>query len=318
MDMEEIHMQNIPEVKLGIVAVSRDCFPITLSEKRRKAVVAAFKAKGYDIYESPVIIEGGIDANVMDAYEDIQKAGINALVVFLGNFGPEGPETLIAQKFGGPVMYVAAAEENIAVLSSERGDAYCGMLNASYNLKLSGINAYIPEYPVGTAEECADMIAEFIPIARTLLALKDLKIITFGPRPFDFLACNAPIAPLFKLGVNIQENSELDLLAAYKAHANDPRIPAKVKEMEDELGEGNKMPGILPRLAQYELTLLDWVEANKGAAKYVAMANKCWPAFQTEFGFVPCYVNSRLTAMGIPRRAKWTSTARCLSSSAPA
>ena len=173
-------MQNIPEVKLGIVAVSRDCFPITLSEKRRKAVVAAFKAKGYDIYESPVIIEGGIDANVMDAYEDIQKAGINALVVFLGNFGPEGPETLIAQKFGGPVMYVAAAEENIAVLSSERGDAYCGMLNASYNLKLSGINAYIPEYPVGTAEECADMIAEFIPIARTLLALKDLKIITFG------------------------------------------------------------------------------------------------------------------------------------------
>lgn len=102
------------------------------------------------------------------------------------------------------------------------------------------------------------------------------------------------------MGVNIQENSELDLLAAYKAHANDPRIPAKVKEMEDELGEGNKMPGILPRLAQYELTLLDWVEANKGAAKYVAMANKCWPAFQTEFGFVPCYVNSRLTAMGIP------------------
>ena len=42
------------------------------------------------------------------------------------------------------------------------------------------------------------------------------------------------------------------------------------------------------------------MEANKGAAKYVAMANKCWPAFQTEFGFVPCYVNSRLTAMGIP------------------
>ena len=34
-------MNNIPNVKLGIVAVSRDCFPITLSETRRKAVVAA-------------------------------------------------------------------------------------------------------------------------------------------------------------------------------------------------------------------------------------------------------------------------------------
>ena len=291
-------MNNIPQVKMGILAVSRDCFPISLSEKRRKAIVEVLKKRGFDIYECPVIIEGGIDGNVMEAYEDIKKSGINALTVFLGNFGPEGPETAIAKLFGGPTMYIAAAEENIGVLSSDRGDAYCGMLNASYNLKLSGINAYIPEYPVGDAEYCADMIEEFVPIARTLLGLANLKIITFGPRPFDFLACNAPIAPLFKLGVNIQENSELDLLKTFHEHAGDSRIPAKIKEMEEELGEGNKMPGILPKLAQYELTLLDWIEANKGASKYVVLANKCWPAFQTEFGFVPCYVNSRLTAMG--------------------
>ena len=31
-------MINIPKVKLGIVAVSRDCFPVQLSEERRKAV----------------------------------------------------------------------------------------------------------------------------------------------------------------------------------------------------------------------------------------------------------------------------------------
>ena len=31
-------MQNIPVVKLGLVAVSRDCFPIALSEKRRAAI----------------------------------------------------------------------------------------------------------------------------------------------------------------------------------------------------------------------------------------------------------------------------------------
>ena len=38
-------MMNMPEVKLGIVAVSRDCFPITLSESRRKAVAAAYKGR---------------------------------------------------------------------------------------------------------------------------------------------------------------------------------------------------------------------------------------------------------------------------------
>ena len=174
------------------------------------------------------------------------------------------------------------------------------MLNASYNLNLRGVQAYIPQYPVGTAADCAAMIRDFVPVATALLALSDLKIISFGPRPQDFLACNAPIAPLHRLGIEIEENSELDLYAAFHAHAGDARIPDVVAEMEEELGEGNKKPEILAKLAQYELTLLDWVETHKGARKYVAIAGKCWPAFQTEFQFVPCYVNSRLTAKGIP------------------
>ena len=70
--------------------------------------------------------------------------------------------------------------------------------------------------------------------------------------------------------------------------------------MEEELGKGNQKPEILPKLAQYELTLLDWIEDHKGSRQYVAIAGKCWPAFQTQFGFVPCYVNSRLTGRGIP------------------
>ena len=71
--------------------------------------------------------------------------------------------------------------------------------------------------------------------------------------------------------------------------------------MAKELGtEGNPYPDLLPRMAQYELTLLDWMEAHKGARKYVAFANKCWPAFPSQFGFEPCYVNSRLVSRGIP------------------
>ena len=294
-------MNNIPKVKVGIVAVSRDCFPESLSVNRRKALVEAYQAKydAEDIYECPVcIVESAI--HMVQALEDIKAAGCNALCVYLGNFGPEISETLLAKHFEGPKMFIAAAEEDIACLSSNRGDAYCGMLNASYNLALRNVKAYIPESPVGTAPECADMIKEFLPIARAIIGLSDLKIISFGPRPLNFLACNAPIKQLYNLGVEIEENSELDLFEAFKNHAGDERIPAKVKEMEAELGAGNKKPEVLERLAQYELTLLDWVEAHKGCKEYVAIAGKCWPAFQTQFGFVPCYVNSRLTGRGIP------------------
>ena len=294
-------MNNIPEVKVGIVAVSRDCFPESLSVNRRKALVDAYSKKydARDIYECPVcIVESEI--HMVQALEDIRKAGCNALVVYLGNFGPEISETLLAKHFDGPKMFVAAAEESKDNLVQGRGDAYCGMLNASYNLALRNIKAYIPEYPVGTADECADMIHEFLPIARAVIGLSDLKIISFGPRPLNFLACNAPIKQLYNLGVEIEENSELDLFEAFNKHEGDPRISDVVADMEKELGEGNKKPEILPKLAQYELTLLDWVEEHRGYRKYVAIAGKCWPAFQTQFGFVPCYVNSRLTGRGIP------------------
>ena len=294
-------MNNMPEVKIGVVAVSRDCFPESLSVNRRKNLMDAYIRKygSEGIYECPVcIVESEI--HMVQALEDVKKAGCNALVVYLGNFGPEISETLLAKHFEGPKMFVAAAEETGDDLVQGRGDAYCGMLNASYNLKLRNVQAYIPEYPVGDAGDCADMIHEFVPIARAVIGLSQLKIISFGPRPLNFLACNAPIKQLYNLGVEIEENSELDLFEAFHKHDGDERIPAIVKEMEEELGTGNKKPEILVKLAQYELTLKDWVEDHKGYRKYVAIAGKCWPAFQTQFGFVPCYVNSRLTDQGIP------------------
>ena len=291
-------MQNIPQVKLGIVAVSRDCFVAELSLKRRRAVVEACKAAGIPIAEAQTIVENENDA--LKALDEMRAAGVNALVVYLGNFGPEGPETLLARRFGSPVMFAAAAEETGDDLLGGRGDAYCGMLNASYNIGLRKLRPYIPSYPVGTAAEVAAMIGDFVPVASVILGLQKLKVITFGPRPFDFLACNAPIKPLYDLGVEVQENSELDLYASFNAHAGDSRIEAVMADMAKELGTGNKMPGILPKLAQFELTLLDWAEKNLGASEHVAFANKCWPAFQTQFGFVPCYVNSRLMSRLIP------------------
>ena len=285
---------NIPQVKLGLVAVSRDCFPIALSERRRAAIVKAYDG---ELYECPVTVEN--EKDMQKATADVKAAGCNALVVFLGNFGPETPETLLAKEFDGPCMFVSAAEGDGDLING-RGDAYCGMLNCSYNLGMRHIKAYIPEYPVGTAEDIARMMADFVPVARAILGLRDLKIITFGPRPQDFFACNAPIKGLYELGVEVEENSELDLLVAYKAHAGDPRIDSVCKDMASEMGEGCYYSELLPRMAQFELTLLDWAEEHKGSRKYVAFADKCWPAFPKEFGFEPCYVNSRLASRGIP------------------
>ena len=291
-------MENMPKVKLGIIAVSRDCFPMTLSESRRRAVVAEYKKSYGEIFECETTVEN--EKDMRKALSEVNAAGCNALVVYLGNFGPESSETLLVKEFNGPSMVVAAAEEAGDKLLDDRGDAYCGMLNASYNLALRNLKAYIPEYPVGDAAEVASMINDFKTIARAKIALDDLKIIGFGPRPQDFLACNAPIKQLYNIGVEIEENSELDLFEAFNKHEGDSRIAEVAADMAAELGSGNKKPEILNKLAQYELMLLDWIEGHKGSRSNVVIAGKCWPAFQTQFGFVPCYVNSRLAKRGIP------------------
>ena len=121
---------------------------------------------------------------MIQALKDIKEAGCNALCVYLGNFGPEISETLLAKHFDGPKMFLAAAEETQNDLVQGRGDAYCGMLNASYNLRLRNVGAYIPEYPEGAAEDCADMLHEFLPVARAIIGLSELKIIAFGPRQY--------------------------------------------------------------------------------------------------------------------------------------
>ena len=49
-------MNNIPEVKVGVVAVSRDCFPESLSVNRRKALMDAYTKK----YGTEVVMKGAL------------------------------------------------------------------------------------------------------------------------------------------------------------------------------------------------------------------------------------------------------------------
>jgi L-fucose isomerase-like protein len=291
-------MKNIPTITMGLVAVSRDCFPVELSRARRVRVVEECKAKSIPVVEIETIIEN--DRDVPKALRELEEKNVNALTIYLGNFGPEGPTTLLAQKFAGPVMFTAAAEDSGKDLYGGRGDAYCGMLSASYNIGLRKLRVHLPKEPVGTPDEIALMIRDFIPLARIAVGLKKLKIFSFGPRPFDFLTCHAPIQPLFDLGIEIMENSELDMYDLFLSKKGDPRIKAVAQDLAKELGHGNTYPDLLEPLAQFEIALLDFMERNLGSSQYAVFANKCWPAFQKYFGFVPCFINSRLAAHGIP------------------
>ena len=77
------NMNNVPKIKVGIVAVSRDCFPASLAQSRREALVKAYNAKydGSEIYECPItIIESEID--MVNALDDLKKGAVMLCIVF--------------------------------------------------------------------------------------------------------------------------------------------------------------------------------------------------------------------------------------------
>jgi len=292
----------MPVVKLAIVTGSRDCFPIELAVKRTQALKAACEALGIEAYFCEQVIQTETDA--MMALAMCEEAKANAACVYLGNFGPEGPMTIFAKKFNekfGPVMFCGAAEESGQNLHDGRGDAMCGMLSAKLNAMLRKVKCYLPRKPIGLPAELAQEISHFYKVARVALGLRSLKVITFGPRPQDFFACNAPIEQLLDMGIEVMENSELDLYRAFEAvEVNDSDVLATIAEMEAELGEGNTYPDLLPKLARFEVCLTRFVMGNKGASQFVILTSKCWPAFEAQFGFVPCCINGRMAAKGIP------------------
>ena len=46
-------LENLPKVRLGLVAVSRDCFPASLSERRRHALAEAYARLGVRAFSLP-------------------------------------------------------------------------------------------------------------------------------------------------------------------------------------------------------------------------------------------------------------------------
>ena len=121
-------MNNIPEVKLGIIAVSRDCFPIALSERRRAAIV---KTCGGNICECPVTVEN--ESDMLAAVENVKAAAPWQV----WSFGPEllDDEGKALTSFNSVVLpnnpraaigYVEPGHYYLVEVEGSRGGAYSG------------------------------------------------------------------------------------------------------------------------------------------------------------------------------------------------
>ncbi len=83
-------MKNVPSVVMGVVAVSRDCFPAELSRKRRVKVVEECKARNIPVVELQTVVENEND--VVKALSEIRDKRVDALVLYLGQLRARRPD----------------------------------------------------------------------------------------------------------------------------------------------------------------------------------------------------------------------------------
>ena len=76
---------------------------------------------------------------MVQALEDIKKQAVTHSVYILETSDRRFLRPFLQKHFEGPKMFIAATEETQDNLCQGRGDAYCGMLNASYNLQLRNV-----------------------------------------------------------------------------------------------------------------------------------------------------------------------------------
>jgi L-fucose isomerase-like protein len=288
-----------PDIKLGLVSASRNCFPRSLSQERTERVLAGCRAAGIE----PFVPQGASQIietkdHAIEAARQFKEAGCDAVVYYLGNFSPEIEDAYFIKLFDGPVMLIAAAEESGATLLEKRGDALCGLLSATLAVSKRGLanRVHLPEFPVVSAEEAVREIAHFIKVAKVVKGIRNATVGLFGPRPRDFETCNYNLASVNSIGIEVEELGLFDLQNEVK------RIKDK-KEETESIKEDMKreMPSIpdeefAGRLSVYERAIKNF----RDQLKLSGAASQCWSEQELSLRHVPCFINGRMAQGGFP------------------
>ncbi len=287
-----------PEIRIGFVSASRDCFPRSLSEERSARLLAEAKKRGLSLVVpqgESFIIESREHA--LKAAKQLNAAGCDAAVLYLGNFSPEIEDAGFVKTFSGPVAVLAAAEESSRSLAEKRGDALCGLLSATLAMNRRGLleRVYLPQDPIVTAESGANEIERFLKVVKVIKGIRGATIGLFGPRPRDFETCNYNLASIASLGVEVEEYSLFNLVQRVREVLEKGNFADAIEAMKKQI------PGIpegdfARRLAAYEEALLSF----RDELQLSGMATQCWSDQEEVLKHVPCFINARLAAAGFP------------------
>jgi L-fucose isomerase-like protein len=289
------------KIKIGLAPTRRNVFSVEDSLKYKALIEKKLKSWDIDFVNLDSLNKEGLLFDRLEAGKAAKifiDAEVDAVFAPHVNFGTEDAVAKLARDVGKPFLLWGPRDESPLEDGSRLRDTQCGLFATSKILSRFGIPfSYIVNSRVDSPV-FERGFKNFMAAARAANSFHKARIGQVSTRPGDFYTVIVNEGELLeRWGIETVpitlvdvEKSVLDMVKSDK-RVNDEVASLKkrvtFKEVDEEM---------IKRLAALKIMLLDWAEREN----LTAIVFQCWDALQLALGLVPCFVNSELTALGIP------------------
>jgi L-fucose isomerase-like protein len=286
---------------LGLAPTRRNVFSVEDSLKYKKLIEDKLRSWNVEFVNLDSLNKEGLLFNRLEAEKAariFKEAEVDALFTPHVNFGTEDAVAKCARSVGKPLLLWGPRDEAPLPDGSRLRDTQCGLFATSKILRRYGVPfSYIVNSRVDSPV-FERGFKTFVAAARAANGFLKARIGQISTRPEDFYTVIVNEGDLLeRWGIETVPITMVDVeKRVLDMVKSDKRVKDEVAALKKRVQFKETSEEQIARIAALKLMLLEWVE-NQGLS---AIAFQCWDALQLALSIVPCFVDSELTAMGIP------------------
>ncbi len=288
-------------IKIGLAPTRRNVFSVEDSLKYKGLIEEKLKSWEVDFVNLDSLNSEGLLFNRLEADRAARifiDADVDAIFAPHVNFGTEDAVAKVAKAVGKPFLLWGPRDEAPLENGSRLRDTQCGLFATSKILSRYGVPfSYIVNSRVDSAV-FERGFKNFCAAARAANGFIGARIGQISTRPGDFYTVIVNEGELLeRWSVETVPLTLVDIERwVLDAVKNDKRVGETVADFKKRVHIKDMDEEQIKRMAALKVKLIDWAEEENLSA----IAIQCWDALQTALGIMPCFVDSELTAMGIP------------------
>lgn len=292
---------------LAVIIGNRGFFPDELIAEARRDILTVLE----ELDIEPIILDesatklGSVEtwahAKACAELFKEHRDRIEGILVALPNFGDEKgiADAINLSDLRVPILVQAYPDDVNAFNVERRRDAFCGKISVCNNLRQYSYPFSLTEqhtvYP--TDESFRDDLRGFVGICRVVNGLKEARLGAVGARPADFNTVRFSEKLLQADGISVTTVDLSEVLAAADRLDNDdPKVEAKLREIEGYVPTEGVPRTSLVKMARLGAVLDDWMAAND----LDATALQCWDSIQKNYGVNACALMSMMSDRLMP------------------